>query len=76
MRLHARDNLAQVGRGDPLRLTSIQAPDQPLHRAPKDAADAKQRADGDRAPGLDLLPVTGGESVTNHVLLAVACALA
>jgi hypothetical protein len=53
----------------------VQPADEAVHRVPKDATDAKQGADGDRPTGLDLLPVTGGESVTNHILLAVARAL-
>jgi hypothetical protein len=54
----------------------IQAPDQALHRALKDAGDAQQGADCDGAASLDLLPMAGRESVRNHVLLAVTRALA
>ena len=36
------------------------------------AANSQQRLDRDGPPGLDLLPVTSGESERDHILLAVA----
>jgi hypothetical protein len=39
-------------------LSTIQTPDQFYERHIEGTTDAKQRLDRDRAPGLDLLPVT------------------
>ena len=49
----------------------VQPSDKFCHRGVEGIADSQKCGDGNRAPGLNLLPVPGGEAETNHILLAV-----
>ena len=55
---------------------SVQTPDEPADGHLEHIADAEKGGNGDGAACLDLLPVAGRKAERDHVLLAVAPALA
>lgn len=65
--------LAKVVRG--VSGNDIQPPEEFFRRHFKHIADAKQGCQSNRPSSLDLLPVAGGETEREHVLLAVAALL-
>lgn len=66
--------LANVVRG--VSGNDIQPPKEFFRRHFKHIANAKQGCQSNRPSSLDLLPVAGGETEREHVLLAVAALLA